>query len=689
MRIGSMFARGSCGALKWATLLGVVFALGAGSVSAQVQSGTAKWTKSEGDTLDVSFKVKARTPASFSGGTIVFNVFLSGDGVSGSTDPRSGDPTLMETTSDVVAAQATYAVPSGAASTDLAEATFNASIFINADADAEDEIGTVRVGVASASGGLLKQGTGGTAFANSDAAVMIGTLTIDDPHEQTFEWHSGPTTASPAEEGSGETVTVQLRGKPVPAQYLWAGTPRTDSATYGIGSASRAGFVLGAGATNNQVVALNAAGTDGNREDDDVEVTIYHSGTSVPFPGVKPYKITFEDIHALPKAEDITWKAYASKADGTIDTNTEVESVTEGGDAVHVRVTVARGEDGYPSGEDLNLAVMPAAGMASDVRIEGAPLTFNRTGLSGSNNSKTGDFKVYALEDSDVGAEDLMLDLVLTGKTTVNGPGEVMAKNPVMLAIEDETTPLLTAMTGEMVEETVDAARMESAGMDGNNLWTPGEMFSLDSEDLFTSDSTVQVAAMSSGGAVGASTQGSMVMLTAMEVGMATITITGTVASSSFTATQTVDNIATIEFDLEVDELPLTITLDDPEDMNVAEGMSAMVTATANRAVTADTMVTLNLVEGSGSPADYEVEPIMIKTGEMMGTTMLMATEDGMVEPMETLTFEGSFGSGMTTTNRVTFNIWDAAVPALPIIAQLLLAAFLAVGGYRRYLRRR
>ena len=40
-------------------------------------------------------------------------------------------------------------------------------------------------------------------------------------------------------------------------------------------------------------------------------------------------------------------------------------------------------------------------------------------------------------------------------------------------------------------------------------------------------------------------------------------------------------------------------------------------------------------------------------------------------------------------TNSVSFYLWDAAVPALPVIAQLLLAAFLAIGGYRRYLRRR
>ena len=46
MRIGSMFARGSGSALKWAALLGVMVALGAGSASAQVVDKTtaSKWT---------------------------------------------------------------------------------------------------------------------------------------------------------------------------------------------------------------------------------------------------------------------------------------------------------------------------------------------------------------------------------------------------------------------------------------------------------------------------------------------------------------------------------------------------------------------------------------------------------------------------------------------------------------------
>ena len=79
-----------------------------------------------------------------------------------------------------------------------------------------------------------------------------------------------------------------------------------------------------------------------------------------------------------------------------------------------------------------------------------------------------------------------------------------------------------------------------------------------------------------------------------------------------------------------------------------------------------------------------------------MGSTMLMVTDDEMMENMdnmaEMLTLEGRFAddesSDAMKTNALMFYLWDTAVPALPIIAQLLLAFFLAIGGYRRYLRR-
>ena len=62
----------------------------------------------------------------------------------------------------------------------------------------------------------------------------------------------------------------------------------------------------------------------------------------------------------------------------------------------------------------------------------------------------------------------------------------------------------------------------------------------------------------------------------------------------------------------------------------------------------------------------------------------MMENEGNMAEM---LTLEGRVGA-MKTTNSLMFYLWDAAVPALPIIAQFLLAALMAVGGYRRYRRR-
>ena len=138
-------------------------------------------------------------------------------------------------------------------------------------------------------------------------------------------------------------------------------------------------------------------------------------------------------------------------------------------------------------------------------------------------------------------------------------------------------------------------------------------------------------------------------------------------------------------------DMDITYTLS-AEEMNLVEGASAELTATASSAVRADTEVMI-MRDGSStaSDADFTAESIMIMAGETTGTTMVMAVEDnepdsGSGSP-EMLTLYGMV-DGMQT-NSVSFYLWDAAVPALPLIAQLLLAAFLAIGGYRRYLRRR
>ena len=226
--------------------------------------------------------------------------------------------------------------------------------------------------------------------------------------------------------------------------------------------------------------------------------------------------------------------------------------------------------------------------------------------------------------------------------------------------------------------------------------FTPGEMIEVMGNDLFSTAEGVTLtytAESDMSGVASTSVGGGKVMVTAMGEGMAHITITAhaNMPSGAKPLPQTDPREASVIFPVEVGLEALSIMLSSPEDMNVAEGMSAMVTATANRAATEDVTVMLmrDREMSSAGDADFMAEPIMIEAGEMMGSTMVMAVEDNMMEDMEELVLYGmTEGMAGEVTGAVKLYLWDAAVPALPVIAQLLLAAFLAVGGYRRYRRR-
>ena len=183
-----------------------------------------------------------------------------------------------------------------------------------------------------------------------------------------------------------------------------------------------------------------------------------------------------------------------------------------------------------------------------------------------------------------------------------------------------------------------------------------------------------------------ASASGTMLTLTPMSAGNAMIMVEAIDSGSQ--------SIVSVMYDAMVAAAGITYMLSGPEgeDMNLVEGgMGAMLTVTASAAVPADTEVMIMRDRGAStaSSEDFMLEPMMvtIMAGETMGTTMLTATADDMDEQMEELVLFATV-DGMEVYGEVKLYIWDAAVPALPLIAQLLLAAFLAIGGYRRYLRR-
>ncbi len=136
-----------------------------------------------------------------------------------------------------------------------------------------------------------------------------------------------------------------------------------------------------------------------------------------------------------------------------------------------------------------------------------------------------------------------------------------------------------------------------------------------------------------------------------------------------------------------------TFTLSGPSDMNLVEGFEYDIEVMASTPVMADTMVMIMHSDASTASADdYMIEDIMIMAGETMGRTKLMVKSDDMPDGgtdggmAEKLVIYGMVGN--MRTNDLSFYLWDLAVPALPVIAQLLLAALMAVGGYRRYRRR-
>lgn len=657
---------------KWTVLFGVVLGLGAGSASAQIEfdgEGT-QLEVDEGGRVTFKYRVRVHIPAAEGVANPNMTWTFTSAGVpADKTDAVGGTdlPTLADTPVDIPSANpfAGITVPAGTGTDRTETIRGEITVFARQDIDAEDEIGWLGLTIST---GIKQADNPADDIVNNPNMVL---LRINDSQTPEFEWKEQ--SGAEVREGPLSVTPYNLEYKHGIEDETWSVAWDIDTAGYTVTAAR-----LFNNSTTSIPVAIQPPANDGNRVDDEVTLTAFNPGTNGPLPGAEePVTMTFEDIHALPESADIEWKAYTDN-DGKPST-TEATSITEGGPPVHVTVTVDRGDDGYPMGEALEVTPM---GDSPDYRLEG--LSGGSLSIASGMGEKSATFKVYATLNDRVVAENLMLDLRVTGAEAANGTEHVMAA-PFMLPVDNETVPLLQPKSDEEVMAAVASARAASAGAD--ELWRPGDMFMLDKSDLFEdSDNPFTLAARSSNDEVVAvEVRGDTLTVTAMSIGDATVTVTGTAASS--VVTQTRSNLAVIEFDLTVDRAPVGITLSGPDDMNIAEGMSVTVTATANDPVAADTTVTLRLAGGSASPEDFSVMPIMLAAGQTTGTTQLTAREDMTAEAMETLTIEGRFGDGMTT-NALTFNIWDANVPALPVIAQLLLAALLAVGAGRRLRRR-
>ena len=429
------------------------------------------------------------------------------------------------------------------------------------------------------------------------------------------------------------------------------------------------------------VTSTISAEADGDRAEDTVTVMAYTPGTLGNDVKLTELEITVTDINALPAVEATIVDDKGKALDP------QPESVMEG-ETVKVMLTVVD-KDGkaMEAAEKLTVSLMPSSGSSQDYRLSTHPIVID----SGKESSASVDLMIEA--DDDLGMEMLVFDASVAGDAKI-GTDTRAVNNVLSLAIEDGTQKLVYAKTEEEVQAAIYAAKEAGAGDD--MTFTPGEMIEVMGNDLFSAAEGVTLsytAESDMSGVASTSVGGGKVMVTAVGEGMAHITITAhaSMPSGAKPLPQTDPREASVIFPVEVGLEALSIMLSGPEDMNVAEGMSAMVTATANRAATEDVTVMLmrDREMSSAGDADFMVEPIVIEAGEMMGSTPVMAVEDNMMEDMEELVLYGmAEGMAGEVTGEVKLYLWDAAVPALPVIAQLLLAAFLAVGGYRRYRRR-
>ncbi len=575
--------------------------------------------------------------------------------------------------------------------------TGKVSLSLPLDQDAEDE--GFRVHVVA--------GTGSDVSTNAPRGRTMTDrmIVIEDIHVQGVKLSRDP--ASTAAIFEGGSVTFKAVADP-PREDLDLQVRYDVTVDDGVSVSSRLytldssiGVIpVGTGPMAKDQVKFTSPKNDGDRMDNEFTIhaeVVSFDLTSGAYDDIEASSVDFTvlDLHKLPPL-----------------TVTPMEGTVAEGESIMLTLAVDRnpattrrvtGEKVDVTKEALTVTLSMGAGStasASDYQIMTNPVSIPeyKTGAT----VQEVMVEVMAVADNQLDdMEMLVLDAEVNGTVAASGPNSAddSYAGAAMLTIEESTAKLVFAKSEAEVQAAIYTARDAGAGDD--MTFTAGEMIEIMGSALFSHAEgvTLSYSVMSSDDDVAStSVSGGTVMVTAGDMGMADITITAhaSMPSGVKIVDQTDPRQASVMFPVEVGLLALSITLSGPDDMNLVEGgMGGMVTATANRMVSADTTVNLmrDRAMSSADDMDYTVEAITIMAGQTSGSTMVMATADDMMEnegnmPEELVLYGMAADNAGEVTGEVKFYIWDAAVPALPIIAQLLLAAFLAFGGYRRYRRR-
>ena len=663
----------------WLTALAAAVLLVASSGTASAQVSTKAPAKvAEGESITVTATAKAYVPAATTTATTVTVTVAALEGSSGTATAGEREDLSLNLGDKI---DLVFPANRGTAPVHTTvTGTLTIQTIHDPDAEDEDFTWTFTLGPV---GGLVESLTGeGEPDTNErleNAATGDATaFTIDDDETQTYVLAVSPASQKPAEgtgvmvslsampkhEDGSETLTVNI-DKPAPAYTL-------------TGLRLRDNQVEIDGANDTDTLTVLQVNPDGNRASDTVTLTAY-SGRAGALKLAATLAITLADLHALPAVT-----AMVVGEDGKA-LDPQPESVTEGESVmIKVMVLTAEGKPGTAA-EALKVELVPS-GSADARDYELSIQTLDIASGGGESSAIT----LMAELDEDVGMEMLVLSATVSGEKA-NGTETSTSDGVLSLYIDDATDPQITPKSSDADYDALMAAIAAAGGDDGVN---PGDTVTLMTSDLFdvAPGYTASYSVSVEGDSVSAFASGEVVTINAEIAGESKITVTGTASMSttSLMPSQTVSNVASLTFPVMVVDTELVVTLS-AEPMEIAAGGTTMITATANRAVTAgdgDVEIALTVV-GDGT---LDAESIMIAMGDMSGSATLTANESVTVV---------ATGSGVTGLMQVAVTVTAAPdpdpdpdpdpepVPALPLIAQWLLGLGLMGGGVRQLFRRR
>ena len=640
----------------WLTALAAIVLLAASPGTAQAQQLIATTdtgyeggikvevpkTVVEGNSATITVSAKADVEADTTLENRTVTVTLSLPTAGGGADTREEGDAQFNPNGVVTLVFPANAAPTGV--TDHPDATHTVtgrvSLQTTHDPDAENEDVVID---ASAAGGLTP-------------TLDAKGIEIDDDEPQTYVFKVS--TQDPKE--GPDAIAVTLRADPAHVDDNLPLTLHSDDPKYTIVAPNTVTISVEtpqAGAP----VMVTPPTNDGNRVEDSFTLTAYSGavGNSTERASVT---IKVADANALPAVEMRVLE------DGEV-ADPQPTSVPEGESVMVVVMPVNKDGDAIDAEEELKVALRPTGTADSaDYTLVGAFTIPNEADISNT-------VEIEVRSDEDVGMESLMFDAVVSGEAA-KGTETSMSAGVLSLYIDDATTPQITPKSSD-----ADYDRIKATTADLN----PGETVELMTSDLFDVEEGFSAGYSVSveGTSVSAFASGEVITINAEVAGRSEVTVTGTasMSSSSLMPSQTVSNVASLKFPVEVVDTELVVALSaDP--MEIEAGGTTMITATANRAVTVgDGAVTIELtVVGDGT---LDPESITIAMGDMSGSATLTANESVTVV---------ATGSGVSGLMQVMVTVTEPApepVPALPLIAQWLLGLGLMGGGARKLYRRR